>query len=104
MDEIVSFLAEGNNINGSNAFGETYLHVAAAVGDPLSLKFLLAKGANANLTDKLGDTILHLAAKFDGTLVELLLVHQADASLTANDGSTPLHVAAAKGNLDGTAQ
>ncbi|MGL9725188.1 MAG: ankyrin repeat domain-containing protein [Wolbachia sp.] len=63
--EIVELLlsVEGVNVNISNHFGNTPLHIAAIKGNEKMAKLLLEKRANANVKNHSGDTPLHAAAK-----------------------------------------
>jgi transcription antitermination factor NusA-like protein len=77
-------------INEPDEFGDTPLHIAAAAGKLLTVKFLVSSGANVNAKNLAGSTPLHKAmlSGFGKPIVDFLLENKAE--WTTNDsGFTP---------------
>jgi predicted RNA-binding protein YlqC (UPF0109 family) len=76
-------------VNEPDEFGDTPLHIAAAAGKLLTVKYLVSNGANINAQNKVGSTPLH-KAMIGGTkaVVEYLLENNAEW-LTNESGFTP---------------
>lgn len=75
---------------------DTPLHLAAAIGNPETVKLLVELGSDVNATNEFMRTPMHFAAS-KGNLESVKILHQAKAGIQAVDirGSTPLHDAAA---------
>ncbi|MBZ0273516.1 ankyrin repeat domain-containing protein, partial [bacterium] len=78
------------DIDATDEFGQTVVHMAALMGRDEMLRALVAKGANINARDRWGNTPLHKAA-FRGfaSTVELLLHAGAAAGAKNDEGRTP---------------
>ena len=98
------------DVDASDKFGTTALHIAAYLPSCKVTQMLIERAAAINCLDNKGRTPLHYAMRdveFDrhdaqeslGDVfhcVRLLLDHGASADAQNNDGSTPLHLAASK--------
>ena len=93
-DLLASLLANGRDVNESDAEGWSPLHHAAFVGHEPTAALLIGHGAEIDARDQDGWTPLHTAA-FNGHLrvTELLLDHGADIHAKEADGDTPIVVA-----------
>ena len=91
----------GVDVNQTNTYGETPLHVAALNGQLDVARLLLENGAEVNQALTNGATPLWVAAH-QGQLdvAKLLLEGGADVNQANTYGATPLHVAAHQGQLD----
>ncbi len=97
----LEFLIEqGLDVNLTNRFKQTLLHLAAHGGQVANIKLLVEKGAHLNAQDLSKKTPLYLAV-VQGHLsaVTSLLGWGADPMLTALEGDTILHVAAFYGSI-----
>jgi len=66
-------------VNDPDQFGDTPLHVAAASGQLLSVKYLVTNGADVNAVNKAGSTPLHKAMlSSNKSIVEYLLENNAE--------------------------
>jgi ankyrin repeat protein len=93
LTQLKALLAQGADVNGRDAKGETPLMYAASVGSAEAMKLLLEHGADANVQNQFGSTALIWSAT-DLAKVELLLAHGANPNLASKRGRTPLLVAA----------
>lgn len=89
------------DLEATNEFDETPLHIAVEKESLPIVKLLLEKGANTAAVSQTGETPLHVAAG-DGTLsiVEALLMKNADVNVRDKFKRTPLHIAAANEELE----
>ena len=85
---------------GSNPYGRTMLHFAAAnSSNPAVLSVLLDAGYDPNAKGDDGRTPLHLAAYNDNAIVSSVLLDAgAQPNARTNGGWTPLYMAALSGN------
>ena len=75
--QMIKKLAHLTNINAENSDGETYLIVAAKLGNLRNVKTIIGYGANVRLTDIRGRTALHTAAAYGHTrIVEYLMTEK----------------------------
>jgi ankyrin repeat protein len=88
--EVMRVLLEGGaNVDRTNVFQWTALHVAAIHGNPDVCRLLLNWGAKVNYVDKWKETPLHRAARAGYlSVVKLLVERGADVSLRNNFGNT----------------
>lgn len=99
LTKVKQLVADGADVNASDALGRTPLHMAAFYGRPKSAGVLITGGAKVNATDRVGLTPLHSAVLAGGVEeIELLLSKNADIQAASKTGLTPLHLAAATGN------
>ena len=99
--DVVSFLAQGVNVNAIDADGMTALHWAADRGDPQTVQLLLGAGADVAARDYRGRTPLHYAAVADNAeAIRALLDHGAPVNAADGHGDTPLHQAARRFKAD----
>ncbi len=63
IDAVETLLANGENVNGANAQGNTALHYAVATGDADMVKLLLEHNADINAVNSKGWTPLKIAEK-----------------------------------------
>ncbi|GAV82109.1 AAA domain-containing protein/Ank domain-containing protein/Ank_2 domain-containing protein [Cephalotus follicularis] len=99
--EIVKFLldwqgSENIELEATNMYGETPLHMAAKNGCNEAARLLLSHGAFVEAKANNGMTPLHLAVWYsirseDCSTVKTLLEYNADCSATDNEGMTPLN-------------
>ena len=89
------------NVNATNIYQETALHLAAGNGRSAIVKRLLQKGADVNAINISKETALYLAARNGrSAIVEKLLQECADVNATQrSNGWTALHVAVHRGYL-----
>jgi len=82
MVQMEALLAKGAEVNASNAYGWTPLHVAAAGGDPAVVALLLKHGAHVHAQSHIGTTPLDNATTRGGrqAVIDLLLAHGAKPS------------------------
>uniref|UniRef100_UPI004072FD1C Kinesin-like protein KIF18A, DARPin fusion protein n=1 Tax=synthetic construct TaxID=32630 RepID=UPI004072FD1C len=100
-DEVRILMANGADVNATDASGLTPLHLAATYGHLEIVEVLLKHGADVNAIDIMGSTPLHLAALIGHLeIVEVLLKHGADVNAVDTWGDTPLHLAAIMGHLE----
>ncbi|KAI1869884.1 uncharacterized protein JN550_005474 [Neoarthrinium moseri] len=82
----------GSNIEATDNWGKTALHVASSQNRVEVARLLIYSGANLSATDILGQTPLHDAApKQSAAVARLLLDSGASVSAIDNHGTTPLH-------------
>lgn len=91
LDELVTFINSGGNINERSHDGHTALHYAAKAGQSCIVKVLIAHGADPRAQTLKGNTPLHGAAYkgHTGTVLTLLKAG-ADKSTKNSDGETAL--------------
>jgi ankyrin repeat protein len=80
VEQMHMLLANGADVNSTNAQGWTPLHVAAAGGDLAVVETLLHYGADVNAVSYIGSTPLYNAMVFGRkqVVVEVLLAHGAN--------------------------
>lgn len=101
QEAVKQFLAKGQDVNATDATGQTALHAGAEKRDVLMVKLLLANGADPNRQTQSGQTALMLAAaNADLETVKVLLAADADPSIENNKGQTAESIAASLGNLE----
>jgi ankyrin repeat protein len=95
LTDVATLLIEqGADVDETDHFGNTALHLALAYPDLMAL--LLENGANVNARNAMGNTPLHLAVKDRGA-VETLLAAGADVNARNGLGKTPLNYAMRQG-------
>lgn len=73
LDEVHRLLSAGANVNAADYDGRTPLHLAAAEGWPMLVRYLLAHGARRDTTDRWGHTPIDDARRGEHPVVEKLL-------------------------------
>ncbi len=93
MEEVVSLLKGGVNVNGTGTQKDGYsaIHWASQNGNVKMMFVLLRYGADVNFKDHGGDTPLHMAAMLDhAECVNFLLKNGANPNTKNGAGLTPL--------------
>lgn len=86
---------EKEELEMTDDYGRTVLHLAAETGNEKVVAWLLQKGVNPDGKDSEGETALHKAAlRGQSDVVEILLKHGADHAATDNAGRAAVHFAA----------
>ena len=85
-DEARSLFQSKTNINGTDEYGNTALHSAAAVDDYDLINFLIYMGADTEIKNMNGDTPLHIAIK-NNALKSTEILAALDGNIFAKDGS-----------------
>jgi len=94
-------LANGADINASDAMGARPLHWAADEDRKDVVELLLAKGVEIETRDDDGHTALHhAAAKGACEVAKFLLAHEADVNAKGDTKKTPLHWAVSAGHKE----
>lgn len=94
LSRLKSLIAEGADVNASNASGRTALMSALLRRNSSVVKELLREGANVDAGDAQGKTALMLAiAHNDLEMINLLLASGADVKLEDNKKNTALTLA-----------
>lgn len=97
-DKINGAINNGADVNGCCGRKVPFLHWAAEVGTPQTLKTLLDAGAVVNIQNSEKGTALHTAATENKVEnAKILLEHGAHIDARNNEGDTALHVAAYNG-------
>ena len=90
-----------NNINGTNTYLQTPLHLAVQYEHNNIIKYLIDNGANIHAKDQNGLTPLHIAAmKGDSETASALIKAGADKEANDNHNRTPTHWAAMRGHTE----
>jgi len=98
---VKALLAAGADVNATDKFAETLLHMAAVRGHKEMSSMLIAEGANVDARDERGLTPLHAAAWGGHKEILVLLINKgADISVRSAEGLTPLHMAALSGHRE----
>ena len=97
------YIAAGADLNTSDKYGGTALHLAVWKGQKEAAALLLANGANPNIKERaLGRTALHYAVQVERKeLAALLLANGADPNIRDSwSGAAALHYAARSGQKE----
>ncbi|MFC1764702.1 ankyrin repeat domain-containing protein [Planctomycetota bacterium] len=93
-------LDRGADVNASDPYGMTPLHVAVSSGHIRIVKLLIAQGARLDIKDNAGRVPLHYAIRGEGKslatmpdVIRILLDNNADINAQDSIGWTPLHYA-----------
>lgn len=93
------FLRQGENIDQSDADGDTALHYAAIYNHKRAALVLIDAGALVNAKAKDGNTLLSsAAAQGSEAILKLLLSHGAKVNVRNNEGKNSLHRAVQRGH------
>ncbi|MDR3646812.1 MAG: ankyrin repeat domain-containing protein [Candidatus Babeliales bacterium] len=96
--EIFDLISPERNLNIVNNEGETYVHIAAAIGDVGIAHKLITNGAAINLPDKKGNLPIHFAATYARNNCISLTSNKETLNAINMLGNTALHQAAGKPN------
>lgn len=84
-------LSQDIDVNFTEDYGYTPLHIAVENENIDMAKLLINKGADVNAKDGRGDTPLHIAVKNENhEFITLLIVSKASLNVKNNKGETPL--------------
>ncbi|MEN9916092.1 MAG: hypothetical protein RLY40_24 [Pseudomonadota bacterium] len=102
IEAIKKYIADGNDINVTDTFGNSLLHYASYRGNHPLIHLLFDAGINVNARSILGSTALFTAVlKNDRATVQLLTAIGLNINHINDDhGGTLLHLFAALGRLD----
>lgn len=93
IDEVEELLAEGEDVNSADAWGNTPLHLAAREGHAELVRRLLARGASTDMSNARGQTALHTACERGHNGVARMLVEGGANVDPDTDHLPPLHFA-----------
>ena len=100
LDELKTFIAQGNNLNSFDENGNTPLHIATKNGNISFVKALLDAGAQVLPNTHNEKTALHEATRNNHSeIVAHLLKHGADSNALTFAHETALHIASRKGHI-----
>ncbi|ETV93253.1 hypothetical protein, variant [Aphanomyces invadans] len=100
-EDIVKLIANGANVNASDAAGTTPLMIAASLGHRTICQCLVDANADLNAADADGSTALHVAAYHGQLDIAAMLIHAgADVSSTRPDGINVLIIAIREGHQE----
>ena len=94
VQQAVSLLESGANLEAENVDGLRPIHFAVRTGLVDLVDLLISHGATLDATDMHGNSPLHEAVCCSLSVVELLVRSGARTCVRNNDGKTPYHVAA----------
>jgi len=100
VDEIISYIKHGADINSKDALEATPLHHALYYANKQAAEILINKGANINSQNIFGYTPLHFAVDDSdeiGLIIPYMLHQGADITIANIYGNTALHLAAQTG-------
>lgn len=102
LAEVKKMLSENKNLlEEKNQTEFLPLHIAVAVGNSETVKYLIASGAKIDCKGMYGWSPLHLSVMFNQPdIVKTLLKSKADPNLKMEWGNTPLHTAAYRGRIE----
>jgi ankyrin repeat protein len=99
--QFVPCLANAQTVAHADALGNTPLHLAAMVSNPIALKALLDRQAALNVRNREGNTALACACCLPcGNSIMLLVRAGADTALANQLGQHPLHIASLHGQTN----
>ncbi|MBS0626577.1 MAG: ankyrin repeat domain-containing protein [Verrucomicrobia bacterium] len=101
LPTLLNLINAGADVNESNLYGATSLHIAAHTGNVKMMEVLLQNGGNPyKICMKTGRPI-HIAAYLGHTeIVKMLLKYPANINSFGGNGATALMLAASSGHLD----
>ena len=101
LDDIVSLIAAGEDVNFAQPDGTTALIWAAYQGDVEMLTALLGAGADPDAANEFGVTALMQAASHgDAPIISALIDADVNLAITSETGTTPLMAAARAGSVE----
>ena len=92
-EEVADLISRCANVNATNEYMTTPLHLVSSEGHDPIVDILLKNGANINATNKYMRTPLHNASsEGHNSIVDILLKNGADVHATNKNMETPLHI------------
>lgn len=95
VEVVETLIANGADVNATDVFGRTPLHLAAT--HPAVMSMLIRAGADVDARDQLSNTPLHRAIP-QVDAVDALIAAGADVTAENTSGNTPLDIAMRYGN------
>jgi ankyrin repeat protein len=90
LEDLISVLEQGANVDMKDELGNTALHMAAAAGHTPIVKKLLENNANVNIQNNQGNTPLHQATwRNHPEIVKMLLNAGARVDVRNQEGKLP---------------
>ena len=97
---LLDLLVEGVDVNATNRYGQTALHIAAMHDSLAVAKLLLNKMTIVDHRNVVGETALHSAARAGHVaMIHLLVAGHAGIDLLNNEHVTPLYLACKEGRV-----
>lgn len=102
VDMVRILVDYGTNVDTQNGEGQTSLHIAAAEGDEVLVKYFYGVRASASIADNLDRTPMHLACENGHAHIIEILADKFKAGIyeRTKDGSTLMHIASLNGHAE----
>ncbi len=86
--EVIRLVTHGADVNASNKYGDTVLHLAAGKGHAAIVEYLVIQGANVNKSNNVDSTPLYWAARNGhAAIVRFLVSHGAEVNAREKNGA-----------------